>query len=140
MKTTSRSPGFWSLSALLAATALGLVTSSQAFAADPIKIGVIAEEVGAVVPEIVTWESNGKDAQSVDYSRLTALLIEATKQQQAMIRAQQRQIRAEQKQIRGQQASLTQLTKEMAVIKTALHAPSSDPGVLTASRSQPASR
>ena len=104
------------------------------------EIGVIAEEVGAVVPEIVTWESNGKDAQSVDYSRLTALLIEATKQQQAMIRAQQRQIRAEQKQIRGQQASLTQLTKEMAVIKTALHAPSSDPGVLTASRSQPASR
>jgi hypothetical protein len=30
------------------------------------EIGVIAEEVGAVVPEVVTWEKNGKDAQSVD--------------------------------------------------------------------------
>jgi len=33
------------------------------------EIGVIAEEVGAVVPEIVTYEANGKDARSVDYSR-----------------------------------------------------------------------
>jgi hypothetical protein len=40
------------------------------------EVGVIAEEVGAVVPEIVTWEKNGTDAQSVDYARLTALLIE----------------------------------------------------------------
>ena len=47
------------------------------------EVGVIAEEVGAVVPEVVTWDKNGKDAQSVDYSRLTALLIEATKEQQA---------------------------------------------------------
>jgi len=35
------------------------------------QIGVIAEEVGAVVPEVVTWERNGKDAQGVDYGRLT---------------------------------------------------------------------
>jgi trimeric autotransporter adhesin len=54
------------------------------------EMGVIAEEVGAVVPEVVTWDQNGKDAQSVDYSRLTALLIEATKEQQALIEQQQR--------------------------------------------------
>jgi hypothetical protein len=30
-------------------------------------VGVIAEEVGAVVPEVVTCEKNGKDAESVDY-------------------------------------------------------------------------
>jgi hypothetical protein len=42
-------------------------------------VGVIAEEVSEVVPEIVTYEDNGKDARSVDYTRLTALLIEATK-------------------------------------------------------------
>jgi Chaperone of endosialidase/Head domain of trimeric autotransporter adhesin len=41
------------------------------------EIGVIAEEVGAVVPEVVSYEENGKDARGVDYSRLTALLIEA---------------------------------------------------------------
>jgi hypothetical protein len=40
-----------------------------------------------VVPEAVTWNQNGKDAEGVDYSRLTALLIEATKEQQAEIQA-----------------------------------------------------
>jgi len=50
------------------------------------EVGVIAEEVGAVVPEVVSYEENGKDARSVDYSRLTALLIEAVKQQQREIR------------------------------------------------------
>ncbi len=91
------------------------------------EIGVIAEEVGAVVPEIVNWEENGKDARSVDYSRLTALLIEATKQQQSMIRTQQRQIRAQQKDIRTQQAEATaqegqisQLAGEVKTIQTAL--------------------
>ena len=63
------------------------------------QIGVIAEEVGAVVPEVVSWENNGKDARSVDYSRLTALLIEATKEQQTLIHQQQEQLRAQQTEI-----------------------------------------
>jgi hypothetical protein len=63
------------------------------------EVGVIAEEVGAVVPEVVTWDKNGTDAQSVDYSRLTALLIEATKEQQALIREQQQQIKTQRSQI-----------------------------------------
>jgi len=49
------------------------------------EIGVIAEDVGAVVPEVVSYEANGKDATGVDYSRLTALLIEAIKQEQREI-------------------------------------------------------
>ncbi len=57
------------------------------------EIGVIAEEVGAVVPELVSFEENGKDARGVDYSRLTALLIEAVKQQQKQIATQRSQIR-----------------------------------------------
>jgi hypothetical protein len=63
------------------------------------EIGVIAEEVGAVVPEVVSWEKNGSDAQGVDYGRLTALLIEATKQQQAQIQKQQDQLQAQQDEI-----------------------------------------
>ncbi len=59
------------------------------------EIGVIAEEVGAVVPELVTYESNGKDARSVDYARLTALLIEATKQQQQEIQQQRELLHAQ---------------------------------------------
>ncbi|MFZ0686668.1 MAG: tail fiber domain-containing protein [Terriglobales bacterium] len=70
------------------------------------EVGVIAEEVGAVVPELVTFEKNGKDAQSVDYSRLTALLIEATKEQQALIEQQQAQIEQLTSQVKTIQTSL----------------------------------
>ena len=72
------------------------------------EVGVIAEEVGAVVPEVVTFEQNGQDARSVDYSRLTALLIEATKEQQALIEQQQEQI--------------VQLMSQMKTIQTSLKA------------------
>lgn len=48
-------------------------------------IGLIAEEVGAVIPEVVLFEPNGVDARSVDYARLVALLIEGVKAQQAQI-------------------------------------------------------
>lgn len=48
-------------------------------------IGLIAEEVGEVVPEVVAYEDNGIDARSVDYARLVALLIEAVKEQQKEI-------------------------------------------------------
>lgn len=48
-------------------------------------IGLIAEEVGEVIPEIVAFEENGVDAKSVDYARLVAVLIEAVKEQQKTI-------------------------------------------------------
>jgi hypothetical protein len=93
------------------------------------QIGVIAEEVGAVVPELVDWETNGKDAKGVDYARLTALLIEATKQQQTLIRKQQRQIKVQQAQIKAQaaafhvqQAQLTQLASQMSTVQIVLSA------------------
>jgi trimeric autotransporter adhesin len=70
------------------------------------EIGVIAEEVGQVVPEVVSYEKNGKDATGVDYSRLTALLIEAVKQQQKQIVTQQTQIVGQQKQIALQQSQI----------------------------------
>jgi len=46
-------------------------------------IGLIAEEVGEVVPEVVSYEANGVDAKSVDYSRLVAVLIEGMKELKA---------------------------------------------------------
>ena len=48
-------------------------------------LGLVAEEVAEVVPEVVGYEENGRDAVSLDYGRLTALLIEAVKEQQAQI-------------------------------------------------------
>jgi uncharacterized coiled-coil protein SlyX len=84
------------------------------------EVGVIAEEVGAVLPEIVTWEENGKDARSVDYTRLTALLIEATKEQQALIEKQQEQIKEQQRQMVAQQAQLTRLTSRVKTMQASL--------------------
>jgi hypothetical protein len=70
------------------------------------EIGVIAEEVGAVVPEVVTFEENGKDARGVDYSRLTALLIEATKQQQREIQELKTELRATRQSLRKVKAQV----------------------------------
>jgi hypothetical protein len=77
------------------------------------EIGVIAEEVGKVVPEVVTYEANGKDARSVDYARLTALLIEATKQQQAEIAGALSEIKSQQSTIRKQAASIASLKAQV---------------------------
>jgi len=84
------------------------------------EIGVIAEEVGQVVPEVVSYEKNGKDAQGVDYSRLTALLIEAVKQQQGLIRKQQAQIRTQRAEMKAQRAQITRLGSQVKAIQAAL--------------------
>lgn len=78
------------------------------------EIGVIAEEVGAVVPEVVTFEENGKDARGVDYSRLTALLIEATKDQQKLIEEQRKELRV-------QHAQIERLTRQVRQVRSALN-------------------
>ncbi len=54
-------------------------------------IGLIAEEVGEVIPEVVAYEANGIDAISIDYPRLVPLLIESTKEQQSIINDLQQQ-------------------------------------------------
>jgi len=57
-------------------------------------IGLIAEEVGEVIPAIVTYEENGQDARGLDYSRLVAVLIEAVKEQQGQIEGLQATVRS----------------------------------------------
>jgi hypothetical protein len=42
-------------------------------------IGMIAEEVGQVLPEIVAYEPDGEYASGMDYGKLTPLLVEAVK-------------------------------------------------------------
>jgi trimeric autotransporter adhesin len=82
------------------------------------EIGVIAEEVGAVVPEVVSFEENGKDARAADYSRLTALLIEATKEQQTLIHQQQREITRLRSQVKSIQAVLKNVTPNSSQVRT----------------------
>jgi len=55
-------------------------------------IGLIAEEVGEVIPEVVAYELNGVDAKSVDYARLVALFIEGIKQQQEMLQQMEQRV------------------------------------------------
>jgi hypothetical protein len=63
-------------------------------------IGLIAEEVAEVIPEVVAFEENGKDARAIDYSRLVAVLIEAVKEQQKEIAALREEMKALQQQSR----------------------------------------
>ncbi|MEZ4435708.1 MAG: tail fiber domain-containing protein [bacterium] len=63
--------------------------------------GVIAQEVEAVLPEVVSVDANG--LRAVDYGKLNALLIEAVKAQQRLIEAQGAELdalRAENEEIR----------------------------------------
>ena len=93
------------------------------------EIGVIAEEVGAVVPQVVEYEDNGKDAKGVEYARLTALLIEATKQQQADIASALREIKSlretdtlretrTQREIKSEQATIRKQAATIAALKS----------------------
>lgn len=54
-------------------------------------IGLIAEEVAEVVPEVASYGASG-DVQGIDYARLVAVLIEAIKEQQVAIEAQEARI------------------------------------------------
>jgi hypothetical protein len=48
-------------------------------------IGMIAEEVARVIPEVVDCDADGGEASSLTYDRLVALLVEAIKEQEARI-------------------------------------------------------
>lgn len=63
-------------------------------------MGMIAEEVGAVLPEIVNFEANGIDAIGMDYGKLTPLLVEVTKEQQKIINAERKKVAQLEKQLR----------------------------------------
>ena len=47
--------------------------------------GFIAEDVGKVLPSIVSWDENKKDAQGMEYLKLISFLIEASKKQNSEI-------------------------------------------------------
>ena len=72
-------------------------------------IGMIAEEVSKVVPEVVSYADNGKDARGIDYARLTALLVEAVKQQQVEIKQQQLKVQRQKSEIRTLEARIRRL-------------------------------
>ena len=70
-------------------------------------VGFIAEEIGEILPEIVHYEENGIDADGMDYSKMTPLLVEA-------INAMRREYQAE----------ITRLESEIAELKHMMKFPS----------------
>tara|TARA_R110000824_G_scaffold163868_8_gene339749 strand:- start:57 stop:815 length:759 start_codon:yes stop_codon:yes gene_type:complete len=52
---------------------------------DRLDYGFIAEDVGKTLPGVVQWDENGKDALSMDYTRIISFLVEAVKEQQEQI-------------------------------------------------------
>jgi Chaperone of endosialidase len=105
-------------------------------------IGLIAEEVGKVIPEVVVHEANGKDAIGVDYARLAPVLIEAIKEQQqlledrgAQITAQQEQIKAHEQQIAALQENNHKLEARMTTLEGSVGAKGAQTGLLPFSAS-----
>jgi len=58
-------------------------------------VGLIAEEVAEVLPEVVDWEEDGLAAAGVNYSALVAVLVEALKAQRAEHRSELASLRAQ---------------------------------------------
>ncbi len=69
------------------------------------QVGVIAQEVEEVLPEAVSTDTEG--FKSVDYGKLSVLVIEAVKEQQEMISDQQAEIKA----LKQEMAELKKLLK-----------------------------
>jgi hypothetical protein len=71
-------------------------------------VGVIAEEVAAVLPEVVAFEDDGQ-ARGVNYGKLVSVLIEATKAQQQDLAAKEQTIEQQQEEIVDLKERLTRL-------------------------------
>ncbi len=80
-------------------------------------LGMIAEEVGEVLPEIVNYEENGIDAIGMDYSKMTPLLVEAVN---ALRSEKNRQLAEKDEQITELRAANTALESRMAQLEEAL--------------------
>jgi hypothetical protein len=77
-------------------------------------IGMIAEEVGAVLPEIVAYEDNGVDAHGMDYSKLTPVLVEAVNAMRSESNRRLAEKDDEINELRQQLADLQQVVERLA--------------------------
>ena len=72
-------------------------------------VGLIAEEVARVLPELVTYESDGTTVQGLRYAPLVAVLIEAAKDQQAALETATQTATAQRAQLDALTARLARL-------------------------------
>jgi hypothetical protein len=85
-------------------------------------VGLIAEEVARVLPELVTYEPDGTTVRGVRYAPLVGVLIEAAKAQQAALDAAQGTIEAQRTEIATQRTELATQRTELATQRAAIDA------------------
>ena len=80
-------------------------------------LGFIAEEVGKVLPEIVSYEENGIDAKGIAYGMMSPLLVEATNamRKEYLIKFEQQQIQIDQ--LKEQISLMNTMQQEILEIK-----------------------
>jgi len=79
-------------------------------------VGMIAEEVGEVLPEIVVYEEDGQYATGMDYSKLTPLLVEAVKELKAEVDNLREEVTRKNTQIVEQNQQIVDLTARLDCI------------------------
>lgn len=76
-------------------------------------LGFVAEDVAKVLPELVTWEEEGRQASGLKYGHITAVAVEAIKELR-------RAVDAKDAEIASQRVAVEQLRHENGAIKTRL--------------------
>jgi hypothetical protein len=76
-------------------------------------VGMVAEEVGEVLPEIVEYEENGIDATGMDYGKLTPLLVEAVK----ALKTELDQLQKENTDLRNRLESLEKMVAKVPLLQ-----------------------
>ena len=79
-------------------------------------LGFVAEDLGAIVPELVEWNANSKEALGVRYDRIGVLVLGAVKEQQKQVVTLQNENVA----LRQQLADLTALVKQIKATQESL--------------------
>ncbi len=82
------------------------------------QLGFIAQNVETVVPEVVRTNADGYKA--VDYSKITALLNEAIKEQQVQIEDQAALIKSQQVLVASLLANQETIAQELADVKASV--------------------
>lgn len=88
--------------------------------ADGRQVGLIAQDVLSVMPELVTKGDDG--FYSVDYGRLTPVLVAAIQEQQELIRAQKRQLQSQADRIDALAQAVAAMRADRADVETSLAA------------------
>jgi hypothetical protein len=79
------------------------------------QIGLIAQEVEKEIPEVV--KTDGSGYKSVEYANIVSVLVQAVKEQQAVIDSQKIMILDQQKNIQSNQNAMIEIQKRVAEIE-----------------------